>query len=112
MQETESAIKTTSTRRANVCSIDFMALSSIAFAHHEVQTAEDRGDVANQATWQKLREDAEVYERRRANFHPIRPPPAGFFYKKPPPPLGISPPEIASPRRRIEPFGHYNEMMD
>jgi hypothetical protein len=37
-------------------------LSSIAFAHNEVQTAEHGGHIANQATRQKLRQDAEIHE--------------------------------------------------
>ena len=45
--------------------------SSIAFAHHEVQTAEHGGHVTNQATGQKLRQDTEVHEGWRANFQPI-----------------------------------------
>src|ERR1700747_1800288 len=98
MQETESAIKSTTRRRMTnaecrmtkerrspddeglltgsfislVCTImastfDIRASSfssSIAFAHYEVQTAEDGGHVADQTAGQKLRQDTEVHEGR------------------------------------------------
>src|SRR4029077_20567363 len=72
MQETESAIRSASMTRANVWSIGLIVLSSIAFAHHEVQTAEHGGHVANQATGQKLRQDTKVHEGWGANLQPIR----------------------------------------
>src|ERR1700745_530922 len=112
MHETESAIKTTSVRRASVCRIDFIVLSSIAFAHHEVQTAENRRHVANQATGQKLWQDTEVYERRRANFQALRHPAASAVDVKAKLALGIFSSEIHFARRRVEPFGHHNEVMN
>src|SRR6516165_2225632 len=112
MQETERAIKTTSVRRASVCSRGFMALLSIAFAHHEVQTAEHGGHVTNQATGQKLRQDAEIHERRRANLQSIRNAAASAVDVKAKLTFGILGPEIHFARRRIESFCHHNEMMN
>src|SRR5215475_7377391 len=111
MQETERAIKTTSVRRASVCSRGFMALLSIAFAHHEVQTAEHRGHVTNQATGQKLRQDTEVHERWRANFQAIRNATASAVDVKAKLTLGIFCSEIDFARRRIEAFCHHDEVM-
>src|SRR6266481_3618275 len=86
--------------------------SSIAFAHHEVQTAEHRRHVTDQATGQKLRQDTEVHEGGRANFQPIRNAAASAVDVKAKLALGIFGSEIDFARRRIEPFGHHNEMMN
>src|SRR5262245_42968415 len=112
MQETENAIKTTSVRRAAVCSIDFIILSSIAFAHHEVQTAEHCGHVTNEATRQKLRQDTEVNERWRSNFQPIRNTAPSAIYVEAKLALGVFRSEINFAGRRIEPFGDHDEMMN
>src|SRR5215469_4267743 len=45
--------------------------SSVAFSHDEVQTPQHRWHIADHATWQKLRQDTEVYKRWRANLQPI-----------------------------------------
>src|SRR5215831_9826872 len=112
MQETESAIETTSIRRANLCSINLIFLSSIACAHHEVQTAKHRRYVTNQATGQKLGEDAEVHERWGANFQPIRNAASSTIDVKAKFPLGIFGSEIDFSRWRIEAFGYHDEMMN
>src|SRR6516165_317564 len=112
MQETERAIKTTSVRRASVCSRGFMALLSIAFAHHEVQTAEHSGHVTNQATGQKLRQDAEVHKGWRANFQSVRHAAASAVDVKAKFPFWIFGSEIDFARRRIEPFGYHDKMMN
>src|SRR2546423_14132843 len=46
--------------------------SSVAFAHNEVQTAEDGHDVAERTAGQKFGQDAEVHKRGRADFQPVR----------------------------------------
>src|ERR1044071_8790995 len=112
MHDTESAIKTTSVRRASVCRIDFIVLSSIAFAHHEVQTAENRRHVTNQATGQKFRQDAEIHEGWGANFQPIRNAASSAVDVKAKLALWIFSSEIDFARRRIEAFGHHNEVMN
>src|SRR5215216_3264852 len=86
--------------------------SSIAFAHHEVQTAEHGGHVTNQTTGQKLRHNTEVHERWRTNFQPIRNAAASAVDVKAKLALGIFGAEIDFARRRIEPFGYHNEMMN
>ena len=50
----------------------FIGFSSVAFAHHEVQTAEDRRPRRSSCAGQQLRQDAEVHERGRANLQPVR----------------------------------------
>src|SRR5215469_5905350 len=86
--------------------------SSIAFAHHEVQTAEDRRHVTNQTTGQKLRKDAEVHERWGANFQSIGNAASFAVNVKAEFTLGVFGCEIDFSWRRIEPFGHHNEMMN
>src|SRR6516165_1205422 len=112
MQETERAIKTTSVRRASVCSRGFMALLSIAFAHHEVQTAEHGGHVTNEATGQKLRQDTEIHEGWRANLQSIRNAAASAVDVKAKLTFGIFGSEIDFAGRRIEALGHHDEMMN
>src|SRR5215470_7210324 len=112
MQETENAIKTTSVRRAAVCSIDFIILSSIAFPHHEVQTTEHCGHVTYQATGQELWQDTEVNERWRSNFQPIRNTATSAIYVKAKLALGVFGSEINFAGRRIEPFGDHDEMVN
>src|SRR5262245_461885 len=112
MQETESAIKTTSMRCTRVCSLDFIVESSIAFAHHEVQTAKHRGHVTNQATGQKLGQDTEVHERWRTNFQPVRNAASSAVDVKAKLTFGIFCAEIDFAGRRVEPFCHHDEVMD
>src|SRR4029077_20264112 len=86
--------------------------SSIAFAHHEVQTAENGGHVTNQATGQKLRQDTEVHEGGRANFQPIWNAASSAVDVKAKLAFGIFGPEIDFAWRRIEAFGYHDEMMN
>src|SRR5215471_12879415 len=112
MQETESEMKSTSARRASLCSIGLIVLSSIAFAHYEVQTAEHGRNVTNQASRQKLRQNAEVNKGWSANFQPIRNASASAVNVKAKFPLGIFGSEIDFAGWRIEPFGDHDEMMN
>src|SRR4029077_9400653 len=84
--------------------------SSIAFAHHEVQTAEHGGHVTDEATGQKLRQDAEVHEGWGANFQPIRNAAASAVDVEAELAFGIFGSEIDFARRRIEPFGYHDDM--
>src|SRR5438876_5417878 len=87
-------------------------LSSVAFAHDEVQTTEHCRHIAHHATGQKLWQDAEVHERWRPNFQPIWNAASSTVNVKTKLALGIFRREVNLARRRVESFRDHNEMMN
>src|SRR2546423_8289840 len=89
-----------------------VSYSSVAFAHHEVQTAQNRGHVAYHATGQKFRKNAQVHKGWRTNFQPMRDASSFAVDVEPQLAFGIFRGEINFARRGIRSLGYYNEMMD
>src|SRR5690348_3012011 len=92
--------------------IDISLASSVAFSHNEVQTAENGDNVAHHAAGQEFRKYAQVNERGRADFQAIGHAAPFALNVKAKFTLWIFRSEINLARRRIESFGHNNEVMN
>src|ERR1041384_4126912 len=89
-----------------------LACSSVAFAHYEVQTAENGGHVTHHAAGQQLWQNAQIYKGRSPNFQAVWNATALAVDIKSQLALGILGREIHLSRRSVESFGHDNEMMN
>ena len=85
---------------------------SVAFAHHEVQTAKDGHYIAQQTTRKKLGQNAQIHKRGGANLQPMRHTAALAANIKPKLPLWVFGCKINFSRGRVEAFGYDNKMMD
>src|SRR3954468_17055792 len=86
--------------------------SSVAFTHDEVQTAEHGRNIAHHATGKKLWQNTQVYKRRRPYFQTARHTAALAIDIESQFAFRVFGREIDFSRRRVEPFGDENKMMD
>src|SRR2546423_6241605 len=87
-------------------------ISSVAFAHNEVQTAEHGHDVAERTAGQKFGQDTEIHKRGGANLQSVRDTAAFAVDVETELALWVLGAEINLARRRVEAFRHDDEMVD